>query len=352
MVLFVDKTMSGEYSLEYDPCAYDALTNVPGAGLTQAEQIGMSSKTARFQNTNGTTCGAPLGGTPESMNQFTRMELISNLEKAPPIKFLDLEKLRVSSTISYATLAMLSHVDYLRISDTIVMTNVTIQFDNRDLSFQLKDGVEKAVVNLLGHVYTMTERPVNTFEKPLDISFPEGMLQRSSQQKSVYQESLPLAPGRYKLVLVAKDTVSGNANVMTTVLDVPHFASDKLATSNLILADKIEPLPTKKTNGEMFAIGDWKVRPRIDAQFSRDEKLGVYMQVYNLTKAGRIAYQVTRTGTEETLVELSEDLASAPQATIVKLIRLDSLGTGDFTVKLSIQDGDRTVQQQARFTIR
>src|SRR5690606_4997403 len=45
---FVDKTMTGEYRMTMDPSEKDALMMVPGAGLTQYEQMGMAAQEARF----------------------------------------------------------------------------------------------------------------------------------------------------------------------------------------------------------------------------------------------------------------------------------------------------------------
>ncbi len=70
MIEFVDTTMSGEYHMTMDPSEKDALLYVPNAGLTLAEQMGLSSKTARFQRTDGTHMGSPLGGTPASMQRI------------------------------------------------------------------------------------------------------------------------------------------------------------------------------------------------------------------------------------------------------------------------------------------
>src|SRR5258705_3902094 len=71
---FVDTTMSGEYRMSMDPSEKDALLYVPGAGLTLSEQMGLSSKTDRFNRTDGTHLGVPLGGQSESMNEFNRLE--------------------------------------------------------------------------------------------------------------------------------------------------------------------------------------------------------------------------------------------------------------------------------------
>src|ERR1700733_12692974 len=87
---FVDPTMSGEYKLTMDPSEKDALLYVPGAGLTQMEAMGMSSKQARFNNTDGTHDAQSMGMTPETMQEFSRLELYAKIQQAPPVKFKDL----------------------------------------------------------------------------------------------------------------------------------------------------------------------------------------------------------------------------------------------------------------------
>ena len=83
IIEFVDPTMSGEFHMTMDPSEKDALLYVPGAGLTMMEQLGLSDKTQRFNNTDGTHLGTPFGGTPESMNEFTRLETFAKLQKPP-----------------------------------------------------------------------------------------------------------------------------------------------------------------------------------------------------------------------------------------------------------------------------
>src|SRR5436305_9310855 len=87
---FVDPTMSGEYRMTMDPSEKDALLYVPNAGLTMMEQMGMASKTDRFNRTDGTHLGSSFGGTPASMNEFERLEQFAKLQKPPAVKFKDL----------------------------------------------------------------------------------------------------------------------------------------------------------------------------------------------------------------------------------------------------------------------
>src|SRR5579871_2426133 len=110
IIEFVDPTMSGEYHMTMDPSEKDALLYVPGAGLTLMEQLGMSDKTARFNNTDGTHLGVPFGGETESMNEFNRIEQFAKLQQAPKIKYSDLEA-EVRSKISYNILPMKVRAD-------------------------------------------------------------------------------------------------------------------------------------------------------------------------------------------------------------------------------------------------
>ena len=51
---------------------------------------------------------------------------------------------------------------------------------------------------------------VNTFEKSLVLDVPEHEFQMYQTHKSIYQEPMPLKPGRYKLSLVLKDDLNGH----------------------------------------------------------------------------------------------------------------------------------------------
>src|SRR3974390_975016 len=91
IIEFVDTSMSGEYRMTMDPSEKDALLYVPGAGLTMVEQMGLADKSARFTRTDRTPLGTGTQPLPARMGQFERLEQWANLQKAPAIKFKDLE---------------------------------------------------------------------------------------------------------------------------------------------------------------------------------------------------------------------------------------------------------------------
>jgi GWxTD domain-containing protein len=269
IIEFVDPTMSGEFHMTMDPSEKDALLYVPGAGLTMMEQLGLSSKTQRFNNTDGTHLGQAFGGTPESMNEFTRLEQFTKLQGAPQVKFKDLEA-EITSKITYNILPMKVRLDYFPVTDATVMTHVTVQFANKDLQFTSKEGMQRATVNIFGRISTLTRRVVSTFEETVTVDSPKEFLDQYALQKRIYQKTLPLVPGTYRLNIVAKDVVAGNVANYESAITVPRLDADKASTSSIILADLMSRVDMKSIGTGMFVIGDTKVRPRMDDTFKHD----------------------------------------------------------------------------------
>ena len=364
IIEFVDPTMSGEYRMTMDPSEKDALLYVPNAGLTLMEQMGLSSKTDRFNRTDGTHLGVPFGAETEKMNQFNRLEQFAKLQRPPAIKFKDLEA-AINSKISYSILPIKVRADFFPLTDISVLTSVTVQFSNKDLQFQNKEGIQKAVVNIFGKVSTMSRRIVSTFEETVTVDSPPEYLQQISQHKSIYNKMVPLAPGTYKLDVVAKDVVAGTVAVYEVAITVPRMDSEKLAASNIVLADLIEHVPTKSIGMGQFVIGTSKVRPRVDDIFKRDEKMGIYFKIYNFgtegdshIPQGEVTYEVFKNGTNEKIFEASEDVAKIPgasanQVTVEKLLPLNTLAPGQYTLRVKITDKNRNqvLTPSAQFTV-
>ncbi|MGA2772873.1 MAG: GWxTD domain-containing protein [Bryobacteraceae bacterium] len=364
IIEFVDPTMTGEYHMTMDPSEKDALLYVPGAGLTMMEQMGLADKTDRFNRTDGTHLGTPFGGETESMNEFTRLEQFAKLQQPPQIKFKDLEA-AVTSRLSYNILPMKARIDFFPVTDAQVLTNVTLQFDNKDLQFQLKDGVQKAVVDIYGKFSTMTRRVANVFEDTVTCTTPPEYLQDYTKRKSIYQKTIPLAPGTYRLNVMAKDVVGGNLSNYEVAVTVPHLDADKLSSSTLILADLIEKVPSKSIGTGQFVIGGSKVRPRMDDVFKHDEKMGIYLKLYNFgaeegthLPSGQVEYEVVKNGTNEKIFNFTEDVglipgASTSQVTIEKLLPLNTLVPGQYTLRLKVTDKNRnqTLTPSVQFTV-
>ncbi len=359
---FVDPTMTGEYHLTMDPGEKDALLYVPGAGLTDMEaRQGGSSKLDRLQRSDGMTIGKSMF-TNESMNEFTRLDLYAKIFKPPEVKFKDLKAV-VTTKISAQLLPFDVRTDFIRVTDNTVLTPITIQVAYRDLEFQNKNGVMHAVLDIYGQLTTLGGKRVNTFEEDLVLDVPESEFQRFLGRKAVYQKAIPLRSTRYKLSLVMKDNTNGHMGSMDMGLVVPQFAEGKLASSSLILADLIQALPTSQVGSGPFVIGGTKVRPNVNQVFTRDQKLGIYMQVYNLGVDEKthkpslsVEYQLIKDG--KALLEQQEDASrlktASQQFTVEKTMPLNVLQPGKYTVQIKVSDNikKQTLSPSATFELR
>ncbi len=359
---FVDPSGSGEYHLTMDPSEKDALLHVPGAGLSLLESMGMASKTDRFTRSDGTNLPTAMGGTPATMDEFNRLELYAKVQKPPEVKFKDLEAI-VTARIVRDQLKFTWRTDFMKVTNDTVLVPITIQVSNGQLNFQAKDGIHSATMNVFGRVSTLTGRVVQTFEDPVSKDFPDSLFQQSLKLQSIYQKAVPLRPGLYRLDIVIKDVQSGNVGVINTRLAVPRYADEKLDASTLILADQLEHVPAKQIGTGQFVLGSTKVRPRLDSDFTTSDRMGIYLQVYNLkpddkTHKSSATFQFTvKKGSEQILQfkETSEEMKqTGDQVTIERWLPLASLAPGKYTIEINATDGisNQSISKTADFTVR
>jgi len=206
---------------------------------------------------------------------------------------------------------------------------------------------------------------VTPFEDTIVADTPTEFLQDMAKRRSIYQKIVPLPPGTYRLNVVVRDRVGGNQNNYELALTVPRIDSEKASTSSVILADLVEKVPPRSIGAGMFVIGGTKVRPRVDEIFKRDEKLGIYLKVYNLgadegtrKPTGSVEYEIVKKGSNETIATLKEELselpdASSSQVTLEKFLNLNTFAPGQYTVRLKITDKtkNQVLTPSADFTV-
>jgi GWxTD domain-containing protein len=358
---FVDTSGSGEYHITMDPGEKDALAKVPGAGLSTCEQLGLCSKAQRFTNTNGTTLPMPMGGLSAGMDEFENLDRYFKVQR-PPEHFKDLAEM-VSVQILRNQIHMDYRIDFLRVTHDSVLVPITLQVANRDLSFKGKDGVQSATLNLYGRITTLSGRVVDTFEQVISTDLPDSLFQASVNLSSIYQRSVPLRSGLYRLDVVLKDAQSGNVGTIDAALRVPLYEEESLDASTLILADQIRPVPSSQVGQGSFVLDSYKVRPRINPEFSPADKMGIFLQLYNLkldTQSHKtnisVAYRILKDHQQvwqqdESAAQLQQ---SREQITLERNLPLSSLTAGHYTLEIYVLDllTNQTITRTADFTVK
>src|ERR1700678_681435 len=262
IIEFVDTCMCGDYHMTLDRSEKDALKYTPNAGITLYEQMGMASKADRFSGGGLGQLGPGRDSASQASKEFDRLEQYAKLQAPPPVKFKDLEEI-VNTKLITNLMPFDVRSDFVKVTGDTVLVPITIQMKYRDITFANKDGVQRGTVNILGRVSTLTGKVVQTFEDTAQVDVPAELLPKTAENSSVYWKALPLRPGRYKIEVAVKDVNGDRKGTGRGGFGVPEYSDDKLSTSSLIVADQIEPVPTKDVSAGNFVIGLTKVRPRV-----------------------------------------------------------------------------------------
>jgi hypothetical protein len=246
--------------------------------------------------------------------------LEAKLFAPPPVKFKDLDAFMTEHKLLTGPIFPFDvRTDFLKVTDNTDMVPITLQINNRDVTFITRDGVSKGVVNILGKVTTLSDKTVQTFEDTVEIVQPAELLENSLGRKSVYWKALPLMPGLYRLDIAIKDVNNpDHMGIYGRALNVPAFADEKLGTSTLILADQMNPVSSHSIGSGNFVIGNTYIRPRVSANSATPVSFR------------RVTYQI---------VKISAATADSPAAnTVVFEKQMDSKNIDPHSDQLTVEN--------------
>lgn len=356
---FVDPTGTGEYRIARNANEKDALLNVPGAGLTTAEQLGLSNKGDRISGINS----GQQNFMREQDTPFRRMEIINNLQRPPQVKFSDLAGIAGgdSGVLDNNPLNFDLRIDFFRQSDDRVIATFTVQTNNKDLKFEPSGGLETARLNVFGRVTAVSGKRSGIFEDAVVTTASREELTDMRDRKSVYQKAIALTPGTYKVDVVVRDVGTGNRGIVNMGFTVPKYDDKKLSTSSMILASKLRSTTDRDIGGQ-FVIGNAKVIPNLSGVYKQGQEVGVYLQVYNagidqttLRPAVDVEYVLMKGGKE--IFRQPEDWSglsdSGQRLTLARLLPTDRLPVGEYELKVLTKDrvGGQVIENKGRFTI-
>jgi GWxTD domain-containing protein len=369
IIEFVDTCMCGDYHMTMDRSEKDALLYTPNAGLTLYEQMGMASKTSRFTGGGMERLGLGPMSSSESAKQFDRLEQFAKLNKPPEVKFKDLEEV-VTHKISVNLMPFDVLTDFVKVTSDTVLVPITVQLKNKDITFVNKDGVERGTVNIFGRLTTISGRVSQTFEDTVQRDVPPELLPKETENASVYWKAVPLRPGRYILEIVAKDVNGDRVGTWRKGIQVPEYNDDKLEVSSLVLADQMHAVPSRNVGAGNFVIGDTFVRPRVPAadgkpaSFKRDQKLNLWMQVYNLgvddkthKPSATVEYNVVNAATNKPVIHTVESTDTmgnvGDQLTLKKTLSAADLQPGLYRLQIKVNDNisKQTVDPSTTFAV-
>ena len=368
---FVDASRTNEYRIALDPEQKDALFQIPGAGLTLAEQLGTMSRIDRIRTR--------WMGNPEGYRRFDtagrtmryrdyplqRLETLYRLQRGPAVKYKDLEQM-VTTRMNYSQLPVRVRVDRMRYSEDHSLVPVTVFLKDKDLHFAPeKDVLDRLVarVGIYGEVKTLSGRRIYTFEDDIERRVEVGTLTKGLQTEAVYQKRFPLEPGRYKLSLVIQDQGSGKIATSDKLVVVSPPRQDELETSSVVLTPRLGSPGIDETVGDPFVLGKYRVVPSSDNRFQTGEQSAqAYFEVYNLAldqttlePAPRVEIALDREGQPVfPFVEIHQEVDfDGYRLLVYKTIPFRGLIEGTYTLRFNVSDQIRrsSIEIQVDFVI-
>lgn len=354
---FVDPTGSGEFRLAKNPDEKDALLHV-GGGPTLAELAGLETRGQRLMNVGnfGLANYRRIQDSP-----FEVLDLMRGLDEDLTHSRNYIGTLTNTPTVDDSTLNFETQLNFFRQSDNRVLTALTIQTDNSQLSFTDSGGLLSARLNIFGWITTVANRRLGKFEESVSATATAEELSSTRMRKSVYARAFILPPGRYKVDLIVRDVESGATGVRRVGFEVPKFPEDRLSASSIVLAAKLESVERGAAIGQ-FVIGTTKVIPNLSRVFRRNDPIGVYLQVYNaaidqttLRPAADAEYVLLKDGKElsKHLEDWQRINDAAQRLTLTRLIDSSSLTPGEYEIQVRIRDHvtGQTISPSATFTV-
>ena len=199
--------------------------------------------------------------------------------------------------------------------------------------------------------------------------------------------SFTVPAGSYDVYLIAKEPTPDKApknapppkaSVVKHTVDVPDFWNGELATSTVIVAQRIDPLPAPLTPQQQadrpYALGGMEIVPAFETKFTKKSELSTFMLIYNpkvdsankpdvsveynfyQKAAGQPEKFFNKTNPQSLNAQTLPpqfDLAAGHQLQSGQAVPLASFPEGDYRLEIKVTDklANKTLTREINFTI-
>lgn len=172
-------------------------------------------------------------------------------------------------------------------SANVARVNVTLDIPGSALTFEKSKGKFHSEINVLGIAYRDDGSVGARFSDTVKLDLEKKELKAYSNGSYPYQNSFNIAPGKYNLKVVLSTGGEKFGKYETPVLIEP-FDGKKFQLSGLALSDKLVPASqlTSRLDELLLEertpllVGGVQVVPSGSNRFTRDEKVGLYVEIY------------------------------------------------------------------------
>jgi len=193
--------------------------------------------------------------------------------------------------------------------------------------------------------------------------------------------SFTVPAGTYDVFIVAKEPTSTQKNapppkasILKHTITIPDFWNGELATSSVIVAQRIDPLPAPLTPQQQadrpYALGQMEIVPQTDMNFSKKQELSTFMLIYNpktdqsnkpdvlveynfYKKSGEFFNKTNPQPLNGQTLPPQFDIAAGHQLQSGQAVPLGSFPEGEYRLEIKVTDklANKTLTRDVNFTV-
>ena len=261
-------------------------------------------------------------------------------------------------------LPLVLEVDYFRISPSAYYVPVSVRVPGSVLALAAKKAGSETEFDFVGQIQDERKAVVGNVQDYIKIRLDPGEAQKLSRRNIHYDAGFTLAPGRYRMKFLVRESQAGHMGTFDARFIVPDLAADSktLKTSSIVWSSQREPLKAAVGEAERpmarrgpqsnpLIVGQEKVIPNITKVFRRDQNMYISFDVYDALpdphdfRQRRIAVSMSlfnQKGVkafEAGPLKATELAVTRPNAVPVQLqVPLKGLAPGRYTCQINVID--------------
>lgn len=180
------------------------------------------------------------------------------------------------------------------------------------LTFEEYQGRFMSNLEINGQISDLDGKTVYQFERKIPIEFNQDQLSSIQNKLFSYQDMFPLIPGRHRISVLMKNTVSKEFTSFEKEVVIPEPGD--LRMSELVLANRMERNSRYQGQNKPFLVDGAQLGPSPRNDFLPQDTIHLYFQIQGLTEdlkdGGSLKYDITRD--EETIHSFQKELNAYP----------------------------------------
>lgn len=222
------------------------------------------------------------------------------------------------------------------------------------LSLEAYEGRYYTTLEVFGSVADMEGRPVFQFNKSVPIELSQEQMQRIQDKLFSFQDMFPLVPGRYRLTVLLKNTVSREFTSIEETLVVSEKPAPGIAA--LFLANKLVENSGYRGQSKPFLLDDRQLVPSPRNDFTQNDPLYLFCQLAGsgdeLHRGGSLRVEILKEGA---VVRTQEKrLGDYPQfPDVLERFPLSGLAPANYVARVTLlaEKGQALAADEASFYI-